>query len=51
MPLRKDIHTFIAACENLLGRDITPDNLNESEGHVIQYYLSALAAKFPALSN
>jgi hypothetical protein len=49
-PISKDINTFIAACETLLSPTIMPQDLTEHESRAIQYYLSALSAKFPALS-
>ena len=48
-PLRTDIHTFAAACEKLLWQELLPEDLTVDENHVIQYYLSAVSAKFPAL--
>jgi hypothetical protein len=49
--LRKEISAFATASETLLGHEIIPANLSEEEGQMIQYYLSTLAVKFPALSN
>lgn len=48
-PYGKDIHTFMDACEALLQVEIVAADLSEQEGRIIQYYLAALAAKFPAL--
>ena len=50
-PAGKDINRFAAACEVLLAPDISPSDLTERESNAIQYYLSAMSAKFPALSN
>jgi hypothetical protein len=49
--LRKEISAFATASETLLGHEIIPAHLSEEEGQMIQYYLSTLAVKFPALSN
>jgi hypothetical protein len=49
--LRKEISAFATASETLLGHEIIPATLSEEEGQMIQYYLSTLAVKFPALSN
>jgi hypothetical protein len=48
-PIGKEINRFVAACEALLAPGITPKDLSELEGNAIQYYLSAMSAKFPAL--
>ena len=50
-PVSKDINTFIAACETLLSPAIMSVDLTEHESRAIQYYLSALSAKFPAVLN
>jgi hypothetical protein len=47
----KDINTFVIVCESLLAPGIMPDDLTERERQTIQYYLSALSVKFPALSK
>jgi hypothetical protein len=47
----KDINAFVAACETLLAPTILPKDLTEREGQIIQYYLSALSVKFPALAK
>jgi len=48
-PHGRDINTFVSACETLLGIHVAAADLTEQEGRLIQYYISALAAKFPAL--
>lgn len=48
-PHRQEINRFVAACEALLAPEITPKDLSEREGNAIQYYLSAMSTKFPAL--
>ena len=48
-PTSKDINTFVAACETLLSPAIMPQELSAREAQAIQYYLSALAVKFPAI--
>ena len=50
-PVGRDINTFIAACETLLSPSIKREDLTEHESRAVQYYLSALSAKFPALSE
>jgi hypothetical protein len=47
----KDINTFVTACEMLLAPGIIPQELTLRESQAIQYYLSALSVKFPALSE
>jgi hypothetical protein len=47
--LRDEIRAFIAACESLLAFDLRPAMLNEREHQMIQFYLSAIGEKFPAL--
>jgi len=49
--LRKEFSVFATACETLMGYEITLANLSEQEGQMIQYYLSILAVKFPALAE
>ena len=48
-PVGKDINTFVAACETLLAPAIRKEELTEHESRAIQYYLSALSSKFPAV--
>jgi len=48
-PHGRDINAFVSACETLLGINVTTADLTEQEGQLIQYYIAALAAKFPAL--
>ena len=50
-PASKDINTFVAACETLLSPAIVVQDLTTRENQAIQYYLSALSVKFPALSK
>jgi hypothetical protein len=50
-PCRKDINTFMVICERLLGHDVVVADLTDTEARVIQYYISALAEKFPSLIN
>jgi hypothetical protein len=49
--ISKQINTFVAASESLLAPEFLPNELTERERQVIQYYLSALSVKFPALSQ
>ena len=48
-PHGRDINTFVSACETLLGINVATVDLTEQEGQLIQYYIAALAVKFPAL--
>ena len=48
-PYNRDILAFVEACETLLSVDSVILNLSRQESQVIQYYLAALGAKFPAL--
>jgi hypothetical protein len=48
-PHGRDINTFVSACETILGINVATADLTEQEGQLIQYYIAALAAKFPAL--
>ena len=48
-PHGRDINRFVAACEALLEMNVATADLTEQEGQLIQYYIAALAAKFPAL--
>lgn len=50
-PMSKDLNKFVAACETLLASAFIPAELTQTELQMIQYYLSALSAKFPALTN
>jgi hypothetical protein len=43
------INSFMVACETLLSADIVASDLTEKESQIIQYYISSLSAKFPAL--
>ena len=49
--ISQDVNSFVAASESLLAHRIMLTELTERERQVIQFYLSALAAKFPALSE
>ena len=49
--ISKQINAFVAASESLLTPELMPNELTERERQVIQYYLSALSVKFPALSK
>ena len=46
--MRQEIHEFSRASEKLLTYDIKLEELTVMERDMIQYYLSALAGKFPA---
>lgn len=48
-PYNRDITLFVDACETLLNVDIGLTKLTVKEDQIIQYYIAALAAKFPAL--
>ena len=49
--ISQDVNSFVAASESLLAPRIIPTELTERERQVIQFYLSALSVKFPALSE
>jgi hypothetical protein len=48
-PYNREIMAFADACETLLKVDSVVVNLTQQQSKVIQYYLAALGAKFPAL--
>ena len=48
-PFNSEIMAFADACERLMKVDGVVVNLNRPQSQVIQYYLAALGAKFPAL--
>jgi hypothetical protein len=48
-PHGRDINTFVSACETLLGINVATAEFTEQEARLIQYYIAALAVKFPAL--
>jgi hypothetical protein len=49
--LREAIRLFMTACDSLLEDRLTPAMLTSNEKQMIQYYLSSLAAKYPALGS
>ena len=48
-PYGKDINAFIDACQKMLSVELVSSDLTPQQNQVIQYYLAALVAKFPAL--
>jgi hypothetical protein len=48
-PYGRDINTFVDGCKLLLNTEIVAAELTPQQNQVIQYYLAALVAKFPAL--
>lgn len=48
-PYSREIMAFADACETLLKLDSVVVNLTQQQSQVIQYYLAALGARFPAL--
>jgi hypothetical protein len=48
-PYGRDINAFVDGCKMLLNVEILPADLTPQQNQVIQYYLAALVAKFPAL--
>jgi len=48
-PYSRDLNAFVDACTMLLSDDITAANLTVKEHQVLQFYLAAMIAKFPAL--
>ena len=49
LPIREDVNKFVTACETLLELAILRNDFSEFETRAIQYYLSALSAKFPVV--
>ncbi len=47
----RDINLFMVACDALLSIDIEQVELTHTEIKIIQFYISALREKFPALVN
>jgi hypothetical protein len=48
-PYGRDINTFVDGCKLLLNTEIVAAELTPQQNQVIQYYIAALAEKFPAL--
>ena len=48
-PYKQDLKSFVDGCEKLLSFDIELVGFTPKEHQVIQYYIAALTAKFPAL--
>ena len=51
IPISKDVNAFVTACETLLEASIMRKDFICFETRAIQYYLSALSAKYPAPSK
>jgi hypothetical protein len=49
LPISEDVNAFVSACETLLEAAIMQKAFNEFETRAIQYYLSAMVAKFPVV--
>lgn len=47
MTLRDELRQFMVACDMILDRNISSDELNHLEHELLQYYLSKVAEKFP----
>jgi hypothetical protein len=45
----RDINAFVDACKNMLAVEIVATEINLQQNQVIQFYLAAMAEKFPAL--
>ena len=48
-PYGKDMNAFVDACEKMLSIEVVAEDLIAQQNQIIQYYLAALMAKFPAL--
>ena len=48
-PYNRDLTAFVDACTALLDEEVTAANLTVKESQLLQYYLAAMTAKFPAL--
>lgn len=46
---RRDLNIFVIACDALLSLDTVPQDFTSQDHQVMQYYLAALTAKYPAL--
>lgn len=47
-PLSREVKGFITATEVMLSDGVISEELNETEWQLIQYYLTAMAEKFPS---
>jgi hypothetical protein len=45
LPLRREVHTYVSACERLLSNPSNPD-LTQDEKDLIAYYAKEMHSKF-----
>jgi hypothetical protein len=48
-PFGRDINAFVDACKLMLNAEIVATELTPQQNQVIQYYIAAMAEKFPAV--
>jgi hypothetical protein len=48
-PYGRDLNVFVDACRNMLNVEIVAAEFTPQQNQVIQFYLAAMAEKFPAL--
>lgn len=48
-PYSRDINAFVDACTRLLSDNIAAASLTVKENQILQFYLAAMLAKFPAI--
>ena len=48
-PYGRDLNVFVDACRNMLNVEIVAAEFSPQQNQVIQFYLAAMAEKFPAL--
>lgn len=48
-PYSRDLNAFVDACVMLLSEDIVAASFTIKENQILQFYLAAMIAKFPAL--
>lgn len=46
-PLSREVKGFITSTEVMLSEGVRLEDLNETERHLIEHYLTAMAEKFP----
>ncbi len=48
---KQDLRSFMVICDSLLELDLDVVKLTNEENRLIQFYISTLAAKFPAMAK
>ena len=48
-PYGRDLNSFVDACKLMLNVEVVAAEFTPQQNQVIQFYLAALAEKFPAL--